>query len=401
MSSRREFLTQAVSASSALLLGAVHSRANGNPSVASKSLHILILGGTGFIGPHYVRTAVGRGHQVSVFNRGKSEAALPTTVERLVGDRNRDLESIKHRDWDAVVDLATYGPGWVRSLGEALKDRVNHYTFISTAAVYDHPAANDKTSEDSPVLAYQGSADPYSLTASGGHYGALKVLCEREAEKQFPSRTLILRPGYIVGPGDPQGYLTYWPVRMENGGEILAAGDPSMPIQFIDARDLAEWAIRMIEKSATGIYNTVGPAALTSFGQMVNVARDTASASPMLTWVPSSWLAAQKDRELWLKLLFWSFESEGFAAIMRMSIERALANGLTTRPMSVTLVDTFEWYKKQPVERQAELLSRRKKKENGTGFDVVAISWPTYLEREKEILATWHAQQVAKKGLNG
>jgi 2'-hydroxyisoflavone reductase len=165
---------------------------------------------------------------------------------------------------------------------------------------------------------------------------------------------------------------------------------------LIDIRDLAEWSVRMIERRATGIYNVVGPQAHTDLGQVLSAARDLTSASPEVTWAPSAWLVAQKYRETWGNLLFWSAESEGWGSTMRMGNERALANGLTMRPLSVTLADAFEWYKQQSEERQARLLRSWKKKPDGVGVDAVSVPWPTYLEREKEILSAWHAQHRKK-----
>lgn len=349
--------------------------------IAAKPLRLLILGGTGFIGPHHVRIAVARGHHVAVFNRGTDNSGLPDAVEQLIGDRDSNLEAIKNRDWDAVIDLPTYGPSWVRSLGAAIRDRTKHYTFISTNAVYDNPGSRPLTTEESPLLTYTRSEDPYSITRlkNPQDYGPLKVLCEREAEKQFPGRTLIARPGWIFGPGYLSPQFIYWPARMQSGVEIMAAGDPSTPIQFIDVRDVAEWVIRSVERSTTGIYNILGPAESTNLGQLVDAARTAVSNEPKkISWVPSSLLTSQQDRRTWSNLLFWTSESEGFTPMMRMSIQKALANGLAIRPISSTFQDAFRWYKGLSLERQAELLT---------------ISWDAYLKRESEILSAWNSNQ--------
>jgi 2'-hydroxyisoflavone reductase len=362
----------------------------------SKPLRILILGGTGFIGPHYVRAALAREHKVAVFNRGKGHADFPATVEQLIGDRNRDLGAIKDRIWDAVVDLATYGPGWVRSLGETLKGRATHYTFISSIAVYENLSANTSTGENCKVIDYKGSADPYLISKLGEHTAALKVLCEREAEKQFPGRTLILRPGYIVGPGEPNEAFHYWPARMERGGEILVTGDPSMPVQFIDARDLAQWSVRMIERGVTGVYNTVGPPDRISFGQMLTAAGEVVSASPQLTWVSSTWLAGRSDGAMWGNLLFWSTESPYGSGAMRVNIEKAVANGLTTRSPNETLADTLQWHKNRPEEDQAGPVTGANINRDGTGWDLIRSPWPAYVERERETLAAWRSADGPK-----
>jgi 2'-hydroxyisoflavone reductase len=352
-----------------------------------KPLRLLVLGGTGAMGPYLVRAAVRRGHRVSVFSRGQRKVDLPPSVERLTGDRNGDLESIRSRNWDAVTDIATFGPGWVRSLGKALQGRIAHYTFISTVSVYDNPGANEVTTEDSPVLTYKGKDDPYAVIDHvGPEYGALKVMCEREAEEQFPGATLVLRPGYVGGPGD-QRALTYWAVRASKGGKMMAGGDQTAPVQYIDVRDLADWATRLIEERATGTYNAVGPASPLNVGQLVQTARDTFSPLSSVTWVPASWLLSRKDPYSWGTLLFWS---QGIADIMRMSNERALKSGLTTRPLRSTMRDARTWHERQAPEDRLTLVTGFRRKEDGT-FSPATSSWFDYLEREKQALADWRA----------
>jgi len=391
MSNRREFMTLAAAAGSALALGVTQAEDNRRSESTVKPLNVLVLGGTGNIGPYHVRAAVARGHRVAVFTRGKTRADLPATVEYLVGDRNGNLDSIKNRDWDAVIDLATYGPAWVRSLGEALEGRVKHYTFISTVSIYDLSVSSGKISEEHAVLEYKGEQDPYTITEHGGqYYGELKVLCEREAQRQFAGRTLVLRPGYIGGPDDTHDVLVYWPLRVEKGGEILAAGDAATPVQFIDVRDMAEWAIRMMESGTTGAFNAVGPVTPITLGQVVDAARKAARISPRVTWIPTRWLAAQKNSALWGTLLFWEFNKP---ALANLSNARAIANGLTTRPLEVTLADTLRWYKRRAPELQTHLNAGFRRKADGSGFERNTVSWTEYLEREKETLAAWHAQQ--------
>lgn len=362
-------------------------------STSSRGLRILVLGGTRYIGPHFVRSAISRGHEISTFNRGNGGAEFPASVERLVGDRNGNLDSIRNRDWDAVIDLAAYVPAWVRSVGEALGARVRHYTFISTISVYGVPAPEAVT-EDGHVLVYSGADSPYSITTPGEHYGSLKALCERESELQFPGRTLILRPGYIVGPGDTSSSFTYWIARAEKGGEVLVAGDPSMLVQFIDVRDLAEWAIRLIEANVTGIFNAVGPPSPMRFDEMLTTALQVASMPSTLNWVPPAWLANHKDRGIWKNLLFWTDEPGGYAGTMRINNERALARGLTVRQLTATYMDAFCAYKQQLAEQGAA--HERKERNVRTGWDLTPIPWPAYLARERDVLAAWRAQQTQK-----
>lgn len=350
------------------------------------ALRVLILGGTGAIGPYHVHAAVARGHRVAVFSRGKRQAGLLRGVERLVGDRNGDLEAIRNREWDAVIDIATYGPAWVRSLGGRLRGRAKHYTFISSVSVYEDPSANAPTTEDAPVLSYKGTEDPYTVVDHSAHYGALKALCEQEARRQFPGRTLILRPGYIGGPGDKRA-LTYWAVRADKGGDMLAGGSEAAPVQYIDVRDLAEWAIRLIEDQVTGTYNAVGPASPLTVGQLVESARTTLAPRATITWTPAQWLLGQNDPERWGMLLFWS---HNVGDIMRMSNARALRNGFTSRPLSVTLRETLDWYKQQPPDEQNSLITGFKRGPDGS-WSPATTSWTAYLQREQELLQMWRA----------
>ena len=380
MASRRQFVSQVMGWGGLLALRGRSSRAADTPT---RPLNFLILGGTGAIGPYHVRAAVARGHRVAVFSRGKTQADLPAGVERLVGDRNGKMEAIASREWDAVIDIATFGPGWVRSLAQALGERVKHYTFISTVSVYDNPPMDRVTTEDSPVLAYTGKADPYAVvTHVGEDYGSLKVLSEREAAARFPGRALVLRPGYIGGPGDSRA-LTYWAVRASKGGDMLAAGDSAIPVQYLDVRDLSEWAIRLAEARVTGTYNAVGPAKPMTLAHLVEAARSTFAPRAKVMWVPEKWLLSQSDPERWGTLLFWS---RGVGPIMRMSNQRALSQGLTTRPIETTLRDTLAWHRKQPPDQQASLITGFRKNADGTWSQNQA-TWPDYLARERELLA--------------
>lgn len=384
MPNRRAFLIQ-TAAGGALILGGTKANCTERRILpAPKSLRILILGGTGFIGPHFVRVAIARGHQVSVFLRrgGQGAAKLPSTIEQLFGDRNGDLESIKNREWDAVLDLATYVPLWVRTLGKALSGRVGHYTFISTAAVYAFPGAVDERSQ---MLGYTDTADPYSLTSRGPQYGPLKALCEREAEKQFPGSTLVLRPGSIVGPGyenNPSGSaaLAYWIVRMKRGGEILVSGDPLAQVQMIDVRDLAEWSIHMAENSDTGIFNTIGPAMVLGWAEMLGAIRGMYSAPMKLTWVPASWLTEQQVSAG--NVLYWPSEA-GIPGLMHLDNDKARAKGLTFSSLAATAAETLVWY---------EALSTERKKELFWGIDRKS-SLEDSLLREGELLARWRTDQ--------
>src|SRR6266480_368889 len=369
---RRSFIKVTAAAGGAMSLG-IASRANGADK--AKPLRILILGGTGFTGPFQVRYALERGHKVTVFNRGKSHPGeLPKEVEQLIGDRSGQLDALKNRQWDVAIDNPTSVPVWVRDAGQILKGNVDRYVFISTISVYgDTSKAN--ISEDAPLAKYTGpdamkeSRD--SIMASKFQlYGPLKALSEQEAEKWFPKQALILRPGLIVGPRDETDRFSYWPVRIDRGGEVLAPGTPSDPVQFIDGRDLAEWVIRMVEQRETGVYNATGPAKTLGVGTMLEGIKTANSSKANFTWVDADFLESQKVTP-WGDMPVWVPPRGEEGGMGRINIQRALGKGLTFRPLAVTARDTLAWFKSQPAERQK----------------LKAGITP---EREAEVLAAWH-----------
>ena len=346
-----------------------------------RKLRILILGGTGFIGPHQVRYALARGHQVTLFNRGRQKEDWPGPVEELLGDRNTgDLKALAGREWDVAIDNPTTLPFWVRDAGAALKGKVGQYIFISTISVY---AANDKAADEAAALAPYAGKDAMAETVAtlkadvGGLYGPLKAISEGEARRQFGAATTIVRPGLIVGPGDETDRFTYWPVRLARGGKVLAPGDGADPVQFIDARDLAEWTIRLAEARTFGVFNATGPARpLPMSGFLAGVARGV-QARPELVWVPTKFLDDQKV-DAWSDMPVWvpgQGDSAGFA---RRSIARARAAGLTFRPLPATAADTLAWFRNQPADRQAKLRS---------GLTP---------EREAAVLAAWTKARTAR-----
>lgn len=380
MSSRRDFVHTSAAAFGAVTLGPL-VRFSGAPLVTrpeqAAPLNILILGGTGFTGPHQVRYAVGRGHKVTVFNRGRRQADLPASVGHLVGDRSTgDLASIQAAGpWDVVIDNPTTLPHWVRDAGQILKDKTKHYIFISTISTYAH-YRSPGMDEDYQLAAYTGTEDPLTIKqSSGGLYGPLKVLSEKEAEKWFPGKVTVIRPGLIVGPGDETDRFTYWPIRVERGGDILAPGSPNDPVQIIDARDLAEWTIRMAEQRALGIYNATGPRSPMSMAEMLYGLRAVMPGSHEIsfTWADADFLAEQKVRG-WSDMPTWMAMRADNQGWGRVSIARALAKGLTFRPLAETTRDTLAWFHALPAERQATLRVGLKP------------------EREKEVLAAWRAR---------
>ena len=348
------------------------------PDDAPKPMRLLILGGTGFTGPCQVRYALSRGHKVTVFNRGKTHPGeLPEGVEQLIGDRNGQLDALKGRQWDVVIDNPTTLPVWVRDAAQILKGNVDRYVFISTVSVY---ADNSQPGQDEsgPVEPYHGP-DPMreTLTSLSDSkyqlYGPLKALSEQEAEKWFPGQALVIRPGLIVGPGDESDRFTYWPVRLDRGGKVLAPGTPGDPVQFIDARDLAEWTVRMAEGRETGVYTATGPAETLTMGGMLDGIQKGIGSRAELVWASANFLQAQKVSE-WSDMPVWVPPAGDMKGFTRRDIRRALGKGLTFLPVADTARDTLAWFKAQPAARQTSLRAGIKP------------------EREAEVLAAWQSR---------
>jgi 2'-hydroxyisoflavone reductase len=347
---------------------------------ADRPLRILILGGTGFIGPHQVRYALARGHRLTLFNRGRRPKEWPAPVEELVGDRSTgDLKALAGREWDVCIDNPTSLPFWVRDAGKALQGRVKQYVFISTLSVY----ASEKDpgqDETAPLLEYKG-ADAMKETMDTlranieGLYGPLKARSEKEAEAQFPGITTIVRPGLIVGPGDESDRFTYWPVRLDRGGDVLAPGDGGDPVQFVDARDLAEWTIRLVEARTLGVFNAMGPAFAMTVADMLCGIRAATTSGPRLVWVGADFLEQQKVSP-WGDMPVWVPGTGDTAGFARRSNARAVAAGLSFRPLAQTALDTLAWWKTLPADRQA-------KPRAGIAP-----------EREGQVLAAWAAKKA-------
>jgi 2'-hydroxyisoflavone reductase len=347
---------------------------------AAKPLRILILGGTGFTGPHQVRYALARGHQLTLFNRGRKPKEWPAKVEELVGDRNTgDLKALAGREWDVCIDNPTSLPFWVRDAGQVLQGKVKQYVFISTLSVY----ASDKDpgqDETAPVAAYKGQdamketqetlrADIENL------YGPLKALSEKEAEKWFPGITTVIRPGLIVGPGDESDRFTYWPVRLARGGDVLAPGDGKDPVHFVDARDLAEWTIRMVEARSLGVFNAMGPASELTMGGMLDGIHGATGSTARLVWASAEFLEQQKV-SAWGDMPVWIPASGDTAGANRRRNQKAVAAGLTFRPLAETTTATMGWWRTLPAERQAKLRAG------------IAP------EREAQVLEAWRAKKA-------
>ncbi|HWE99909.1 MAG TPA: NAD-dependent epimerase/dehydratase family protein [Caulobacteraceae bacterium] len=324
-----------------------------------KPLRILILGGTGFIGPAQVDYALARGHQVTLFNRGRAPHAWPVKVEELIGDRDTaDLQALAGREWDVCIDNPTTLPKWVRDAGAALAGRVGQYIFVSTISVYASDATPE-ADETAAVAAYRGAdamaETQKSVVASGYQlYGPLKALSEAEARRQFDGRATIVRPGLICGPGDQTDRFTYWPVRIARGGVVLAPGNGNDPVQFIDARDLSEWIVRLAERRELGTFNATGPSEALTMGRFVQRVNSAVDGSAQFAWAPQAFLDAHKV-SAWSDMPVYVPGSGDTAGFARRSIAKARGADLTFRPLETTAADTLAWFRTLAADRQAKL----------------------------------------------
>jgi 2'-hydroxyisoflavone reductase len=304
---------------------------------------------------------------VTLFNRGKTNPGRVTNVEVLHGDRNGQLDALKGRQWDAVLDTSAFVPRIVKLSAELLAPSVSHYVYVSSISAYANFAqANDESSPTGKI------ADETVEKVDENTYGPLKVLCEQTAQRIMPGRVTVLRPGLIVGPDDNTDRFTYWPARVARGGEVMAPNSRADEIQVIDVRDLAAFALRSMEQRTIGIFNIVSPVHTFTMGQLLDSCVAAAKSDATVTWVPAKFLAEHKV-EGWSDMPVWVDAVGDEAGFALTSAERALAAGLKVRPLADTVRDTLAWHLSRPAEQQAKLKA--------------GIT----LEREKEVLAAWHA----------
>ncbi len=348
---------------------------------AAASLDILILGGTGFTGPEQVEYAMARGHRVTLFNRGKTRPGVfkGKVHEELIGDLNGDTSALAGKKFDVVLDNPTTFPFWVRNAAQHLKGNVKHYIFVSTTSVY-RDQSQIGINEESPTTPMPEGLDPYTIdpAEAGRHYGALKTRAEQEVATQYPGISTVIRPCLIVGPLDRTDRFTYWPARIDQGGEVLAPDKPDDPCQFIDSRDLAEWTVRVAEQKLLGTYNAIGPAHPMTIAEMLYGVKAVTTAGAHFTWVPWEFLQAQGLRP-WRDIPVWQPPVGRTAGYQRRSSGKSIANGLTFRPLAVTAHDTLEWHKTRPQSEQDATL-------RGT-INGLAMT------KEAEVLAKWKATQ--------
>ena len=339
------------------------------------SLNILILGGTGFTGPEQVEYALARGHRETLFNRNLTRPDFfKGKVSQLLGDLNNDVSALAGKRFDVVIDNPTTMPAWVRNVAQHMAGHTGHYIFISTQDVYadDSRVWADETDVLKPL---PPDVDPWTLDAvyARRNYGPLKAFSEREVAKHYPGIHTIIRPGLIVGPLDKTDRFTYWPVRIDRGGDVLAPGNRTDPAQIIDSRDLAEWTIRLAENRVFGAFNAVGPAGLYTMAEMLYGISAITTTRPHFTWVPADFLKEQKISQ-WRNMPVW-FSPDGRPGISAKSNDKAIAAGLTFRTLAVTARETLAWHRTRPPEEQQALAE-------GKTSGISAA-------REAEVLAAW------------
>lgn len=298
-------------------------------------MKLLVLGGTQFLGRHIVQGALDRGWTVTMFNRGQTRPELFPGVERIAGNRDGGMGVLAGRRWDAVIDPSGYVPRIVRQSAKALADAVEHYTFISTISVYAEPKPG---MDENAALATL--PDPASEDVSA-HYGALKALCELAVREEVPERALIIRPGLIVGPHDPTGRFTYWPLRIARGGRVLAPRADA-PVQIIDARDLAAWTLDLTEKRVMGIFNGTSPQTPLQLGELLEQCRAALKSEAQFVHADDAFLEAQKIGP-WIELPLWMPGPEG---LLSVDVSKAFASGLRCRSVGETALDTFASYER-------------------------------------------------------
>jgi 2'-hydroxyisoflavone reductase len=326
-------------------------------------MRLLIIGGTRFVGRALTSAALERGHTVTLFNRGNTNPDLFPQAETIHGDRDGDLHQLDGHTWDAVIDTCGYVPRVVEKSVQKLKDVVGHYTFISTISVYDRQTimTTPGLDETAPLETLD---DPTTEDVTGETYGGLKVLCERAAEAALPGRVLQIRPGLIVGPHDHTDRFTYWPVKVARGGQILAPPEDT-PLQVVDVRDLAAFTLDRIEAGDTETYNVTGPAEALAYGTMLHACQAAAGAPAQVIHADEAFLL-EHDVQPFADLPLWLPEAND--SLMRTSIQKAQAAGLTFRPIMQTIQDTLAWYTDErgleeplragmPAEREAKILA--------------------------------------------
>jgi 2'-hydroxyisoflavone reductase len=325
-------------------------------------MKLLVLGGTVFLGRHVVEIALAQGHEVTMFNRGQHSPELFPEAKKLRGDRDGGLSALESDKWDAVIDTCGYVPRLVGDSASLLADRVDHYVYVSSISAYADYSKFGIVETDSVGTLKDESTEE----VDGETYGPLKALCEQAAESAMPGRVCNVRAGLIVGPHDQSDRFTYWPARVDRGGEVLAPGSPDFQVQIIDVRDLAAWMIKAAEIKVTGVFNVTGPDYSLNFGEMLEACQEVSASDAKLTWVDATFLA-EKEVGFWIEMPLWLDEAS--AGMTAVSLKKVLETGITYRPLEESIRDTLAWHKTRPADLEMK-----------AGIDP---------EKERKVLSDW------------
>ena len=353
MSNRRDFLKGTAAAGLGLglggfsMVGCAGDAGEMADSGPPRPLNILILGGTSFLGPAEVEYAQSRGHTVTLFNRGQTNPEMFPDVEKLVGDRaTPDYEALVGREWDAVIDNSANVALWVQQAAEVLKDTVGRYLFVSSISAYSDMNVPGMD-ENGPVFTREDYDEVIASEAGmGAAFGPNKAQAERDTFEAFGDRGLVVRPGLIVGPLDRSHRFGYWPVRIDRGGEVLCPGDGSARAQIVDVRDLGRFLVHLVENEASGTYTATGPDYPMTIRQMLEAVKEGVGSDATLTWVDADFLR-EHEVMAWGEMPVYQFPGEG-DGLLSVNVDKAIAAGLTFRPIPETAWDTLEWFKSLP-----------------------------------------------------
>jgi 2'-hydroxyisoflavone reductase len=344
MTDRRDFIRIAAGTAGALGLytsglGAATRRPTSTP------LDILILGGTGFIGPHQVNGALDRGHTVTIFNRGRRSGAYGSRVEELIGNRDPNVDDglsvlEGNREWDVIIDNSGYVPRHVRASAELLKGRCRRYLYISTVAVYDFDSDVSDFAEVGPLAPL---ADKSVEEVTGATYGPLKAECDRIVRDVLGDSVTVVRPTYILGPGDTTDRFTYWVERVHRGGDVLGPDQEDLLVSGVDVRDLTDFVFHVVENDIRGSFNAAGPTY--SREGMLWAIRGTTSEPVRFHWATPELI---EEKGLSMPMM-----GGGRDRPVSFNNEASIAAGAVYRPIADTVVDTHTWWSQQPEERRA------------------------------------------------
>lgn len=376
MTNRRDFLKTTAAAGGALLSGGLPALARAaTPNIAPAPLRILVLGGTGFIGPHLVRHAVARGHTVTIFTRGRRDAEIPESVIRLTGDRNGQLGSLEGKRWDAVIDDSATNPDWVRMSATLLRGNVGRYLFTSSTGVF-YPYLKRPVDETTPVLTEATDPKDGSMT-----FGVNKAKCEKIVMDTFGDKGGVVRPTYIVGPGDTTNRFPYWPQRLAKGGDVLAPGKKDDPIQIIDVRDLAEFQIKLLEDGRGGIYNVAGPKSPMMVRDFYQQAAAALDAKVNFIYVDDYDFLAQHKIEDAVPWIMLRGNDYGHTSAKN---DKAVAAGLGFRPLATTVRDTLTWW---------NTVVPQTRRDNAVSPTATAGKFAILADQEAAAIAAWKARK--------